>query len=333
MVYKARVLSLDNSGFRVMSLLLLIGLFFLLSCTTKPQPILRVATNVWPGYEPLYLARSLGLYAQTPIRLVEMTSASQVSHAIRNGTVEVAALTLDETLSLIQDPNLNLRVILVMDISNGADVLLARDNITNLAALRGKRIGVENNATGAIVFGAALESVGLATESVNMIPLTINDHLPAWNNNQIDALVTFEPVRSQLLNMGARELFDSSQIPGRILDVLVVRADVLNHHDAALKALIAGYFAALEHMARHPDDAAVRMAGRLGTPVEQVLPQFKGLRQPDLAENWQWLSGAAPGLQKSAAELSNVMLQHQLLQHDIAVNTLAEAKYLPAFAR
>ena len=51
----------------------LIVLLACVGCTPDPEPILRVGTNVWPGYEPLYLARDLG-YLDESIRLVEYSS-------------------------------------------------------------------------------------------------------------------------------------------------------------------------------------------------------------------------------------------------------------------
>ena len=331
MNHKTPVISRGRPFIKQISLLtILICLFFSIpSCNSKPASVLRVATNVWTGYEPLYLARSLGLYDKSSIRLVEMTSASQVSHAIRNGTVEAAALTLDEVLNLLQDRNIDLRVVLVTDISHGADVLIARAEISQLADLKGKKIGVENTATGAIVLDAALQSANLQPDSVEIVPLTVNNHVAAWNRHEIDAVVTFEPIRSELLNKGGHELFDSSQIPGRIMDVLVVRTDAIKAQDMAIKTLIAGYFASLDYLSSHPEDAAARMSGRLATRAENVLPQFQGLKQPNLAGNRQWLAGEAPPLHKTASELAELMQKHHLLRREISINTLAEAKFLP----
>ena len=63
------------------------------------SPIL-LGTNVWPGYEPLYLARSLGYWDDSSVKLVEYSSASQVIRAFRNDAIHIAALTLDEVLLL-----------------------------------------------------------------------------------------------------------------------------------------------------------------------------------------------------------------------------------------
>jgi NitT/TauT family transport system substrate-binding protein len=96
--------------------LLGLGLAFLLpGCDSEREPPLRIGTNVWPGYEPLYLARDLGHYNETPVNLIEFTSASSVIHALRNGMIEGATLTLDEVLTLLSD-GFDLKVILAPDI-------------------------------------------------------------------------------------------------------------------------------------------------------------------------------------------------------------------------
>jgi len=74
-------------------------------------PPLRVGTNVWPGFEGFYLARDLGYFDDTPVQMVEFGSSSEVLRAYRNGDLEVAALTLDETL-LLAETNPQVRIVL-----------------------------------------------------------------------------------------------------------------------------------------------------------------------------------------------------------------------------
>lgn len=38
------------------------GLLFLIGCESEPQQVLKVRINLWPGYEPLYLAKNLGFF-------------------------------------------------------------------------------------------------------------------------------------------------------------------------------------------------------------------------------------------------------------------------------
>ncbi len=139
--------------------ILFIGLLgaLLLGCTSKPEPVLRVGLNVWTGYEPLFLARDLGYIQDSRVRLVEYGSASQAMRAFQNGAIDAAALTLDEVLLLAQYGE-RPRVVAVLDISAGGDVLIGHPDIEQLPEIRGRRVGVEHTALGAYVLIRALQA-------------------------------------------------------------------------------------------------------------------------------------------------------------------------------
>ncbi len=300
----------------------------LTACDFTPKSVLKVGTNIWSGYETLYLARSLGYYPANSIKMVELPSATKVAHAFQHQLLDVAALTLDEALVLLQT-NGNLRIILVMDVSHGGDVLLAKPEFTTLNALKGKRIGVENVAVGAILLDGALSAGNLTVADINIVPMPVNEHLLAYQENKIDAVVTFEPVKSQLLQQGALQLFDSSRIPNRIMDVLVTRQHIIEQKPAALKALLKSYFKALDYWHNNPQQAAVFMADRLEVKPNEVAMQFSGLKLPTLEENLQLLSGDTPQLKPSLHALVSLMLQRQLLRHDVSTTSLLNGSLLP----
>src|SRR6476646_10819826 len=95
----------------IISLITGILLVFLLGNCAKEQPPLRLGTVVWPGIEIFYLARDLGYYKNTPIRLVDYPSGSELIRAYRNGELEAATLTMDEVL-LLEPTEPNVRVTL-----------------------------------------------------------------------------------------------------------------------------------------------------------------------------------------------------------------------------
>lgn len=313
---------------RLASIIWLFSAIFVVGCISRPEPPLRVATNTWAGYEPLYLARSLGYFQPDEVRLVEMTSASKVSDAIRNGTVEAAALTLDETLALLQD-GVELQVVLVIDVSNGADALVGKARIDNLQDLRGKRVGYEAGATGALMLQAALEAARLRPEDLKLVPLSIDQHLPYWDADKLDAIVTFDPVRSQLLSIGGHVLFDSHQIPGRIVDVLVIRQDALTKQAEHLQHMLSAHFEALQYMVKSPVDAASRISARQGTLPGQAMEQFQGLKFPGCRENRLSIGSSHPELIDVAESLAHLMLDRHLLVRPVSVKSLTNSNFLP----
>ena len=298
------------------------------SCSLEPEEPFRVGTNSWPGYEPLYLARDLGQYAGSDIRLVELPNASEVIQALRNGMLEAAALTLDEVLTVVQD-DYDLKIVLIMDYSNGGDALLADPSIANLAELRGKRLGVENTAVGAIVLDAALDRADLSMADLNLKAMTVDEHVDAYRSRSIDALVTFEPARSRILALGAKSLFDSSAIPGRIVDVLAVQGDVIDRRSASLSRLLSGYFTALAYQKHSPREASKRTAARMHIPADKVLEIYQGLYQPDLNENQILLRPPAKQFQSTVRQLVELMSARDMLHRSPKIDSLIDGRWLP----
>lgn len=298
------------------------------ACTKRAVPPMRIGMNLWPGYEPLFLARQEGQLSEKTFRLVEFSDASEVGRAFRNGTLEAACLTLDEVFYTVQD-GMDPVILLVMDESRGADVLLARPEIKTLADLRGKRVAVEVSAVAAYMLTRALQHAGLTHEDITPVYLPIEKHLPAYRDGLVDAVVTFEPVRTRLLALGAVDLFNSAAIPGEVVDVLVVRRDFLQSRPGHAAELRRAWFAALERMHRSPREAAAIMAVREQVSAGEFEASLQGLHLPDEKENHALLAGKNPGLRPVAERLKSIMRQAGLLRQDIPLAPLFSTPEAP----
>ncbi|PHX55634.1 nitrate ABC transporter [Tychonema bourrellyi FEM_GT703] len=284
----------------------------ILASCTKAEPPLRVGANVWPGYETLYLARSLGYYNNTPIRLVDYPSGTEEVRAYRNGEIEAAGISIDQALVLAAT-NPDVRIVVVMDFSNGGDVILGKPEIQNVQGLKNRPVGVESSALGAFIITRALEQKGMSPQDIKIVSLGVSEHERAFKQGTVDAVVTFGSARTKLLAAGAKLLFESSQIPGEIVDVLIVRNEVIEKQPKALQALVDGRFRALDYLTKNPQDAAIKIAPRTGVTPEQFLESLKGLRSPDLPENQKLLAKTDPSLLNGVKRLSQVMLDNKLL--------------------
>ena len=307
---------------RPLALLALVVLVLNLSgCMRETEPPLRIGTNVWIGSEPLYLARDLGYLDREAVQLVEYPSASEVSRAFRNQAIDGMVISLDELFVLAVD-ELQPKVVMVVDVSHGADVVVGRSGMRSMQDLRGKRVAVESAALGAFVLSRALALNGMRASDVNMVHLESNEHPAAFEHGQVDGAVTFDPYRTQMLRAGAHTLFDSSQIPGEIVDLLAIRASVLEKNPRAVQTLLTGWFKALDYLEREPKDAAARMAVREQITGEQFLRALQGLRIPSRADNLKMLAGATPALVVSGRQLMTLMVEAKLLRSTLEIEGL-----------
>lgn len=283
-------------------------LLVLTGCGDKPVEPLVFGAITWPGYEPAYVARELGYLDERHVHLAEFTNTTEVVHALRNGKLHVAGLTLDEALSLRQSVP-DLQVFLVADVSNGADVLMARRSIKNLGQLKGKRIGVEKTALGAYFLSLILRAADLSANEVRIVSLPLDEHVEAYRAGLLDAVVAFGLTRSELSRLGAVVLFDSTKVPGKIVDTLVVRAADAEAHKGQMQHLVQAWFRALSVIQSDPARAYPLMARRERVPAAEIAETLRGLVLLDQQQNLLQLSGDPAPLFNTAIEIQRVLKQ------------------------
>ena len=298
-----------------------------MGCSRSETKALVVGTSIWPGYEPGYLAESEGLYQSVPVSMRQFASATEVLRAFRNQLIDVAGLTLDEVFQLAQHDH-DVAVILVCDISDGADVIMARPGINRISDLSGKRIAAEGTALGAFVVARAFEIHDVDPQTVTVESITVDESLVSYRNNEIDAVVTFEPFRTKLLNAGAVEIFNSKEIPNEIVDVLVARKSVINEHPALFRDFLGGWLAAINLIHTVPEKAFPVIARRLDISAEEVALAYDGLRLPNRATNQSLLVGNEATLPATAKALNEVLVAKGLVEKGVDVDTLLSGQIL-----
>jgi NitT/TauT family transport system substrate-binding protein len=294
----------------------------------KANDLLRVGTTLWPGYEPIHLAESMGFFKDHNIRPVDYSSTSEVLRAFKNRTLEVAALTLDEVVSL-QEINVPIKIILVCDISDGADVIIAKPEIGSVLELKGKRVAVESTAVGAYVLSRALQLNQLNLSDIKIINMGVDSNISSVKNDRADAYVTYEPIRTKLLNMGLKEIFNSKQLPGEIVDVLVVHESFYLSRKKQLKILVNAWFQALKKMKQEPSQSYQFIAERMKISREEVADSYLGLSLPSLDENRKMLAGESPSLKLTIDKLVELMYETNLIGRKLDLINLTTSEFIP----
>lgn len=299
----------------------------LVACDKTPAPPLVFGSNLKPGYEPVYLARELGYFSAANLRLSEYGNAAAVQQAFRNHAIQLAAVTLDEALQLGRDIP-DLKIVLLCDTSNGADVILAQPGIADLKQLQGRRIGVENAVHGGYFLSLALKSAGMPDGQVEVVTLPVAEQESAFRAHRVDALITSEPLPGHLPEAGAHALFDSARVPGKILDVLVARDDDIGRYHNEMMEWVQGWNRALEYIHTQPDKAMQIMSTHEHMDAAQFGKAMRGIELLGLQRNGELLLGEPPAVGASVEAVQRFLLERGLINMGAETATLLDTSLL-----
>ena len=289
--------------YRALTLALILSL---LGCSDQTDT-LRIGANRWLGYGPLYLADDLHWMTPSGYRLVEYPHTTGVLRGYRNGLLDAALLTLDEAL-ILQSSGQPVQILLVADVSAGADVLFANAHIQQLVQLRGQRIGVENSALGAFFLSRILDLAKLQAREISVIDMPVNEHLHALRTGQIDAAINFASASASFAPLGVHPLLDSRALPNEIIDVLVINPQRVSAQQA--KRLRELWFTSQEQWFEQRQDIDPRLSRRLGLNGDELAQTLAGLQIGDRALNQQLRNDGT--LLRSLNQLNDYLFSRRL---------------------
>jgi NitT/TauT family transport system substrate-binding protein len=232
------------------------------------------------------------------------------------GKVDACVMATMECL--VSSRSIDNTVVIVGDFSNGNDVLYTRDNL-QVPQLRGKQITLVELSVSHYLLVRALEikGNGLKERDVNILNTSDSDIAPVFvSNTSQQAVVTWNPMALEIEQTpGVKRVFDSSEIPGEILDLLVVKTEVLKKNPQLGKALTGAWYEIMGIMStRSPqaEKAIARMAALSGTTPASFKQQLKTTamyyRVQDAVAFTQ-----SPELQRSMDFVRKFCFEHKLL--------------------
>lgn len=240
---------------------------------------IRIGTVVWAGYGPFYVADAMGLFkkAGLDVRIKMFADPVEIPPAIAGGSLQGGMVTYNQVFAPYEKGQVQ-KVVLPIDYSYGADAIVAATSIKDVAAFKGKKIGLVQLSPSDILLAYALRQHGVADSDVTMINMAPEAVAPAMMSGQLTTGVTWEPMLSQLLAAGGGKSFhvvySSKDAPGLITDVLVFDEKFIKANGPALRKLVKVYIDALAYMQAKPEESARIIAKVMSISTREVKEQL-----------------------------------------------------------
>jgi NitT/TauT family transport system substrate-binding protein len=296
------------------------------------EPTFTIGWSVYAGWNPyFYMARSgiLKRWADkygVAIKVQRFDYAASLDAFVAKN-IDACTMTNMEALDMPAAAGVDSTAVIIGDYSNGNDAVLARNNLT-LAQLADRPILLVQKTVSEYLLERAMDMNGLNGElnRLKLLNTSDSDLVGAFLGNKGNQVaVTWKPLVSEILaqDAGVKELFDSSRIPGEILDLLVVRSEVLSRPDGSgvrfAKAVTGAWYETMAQLTGTGPASAQAISGSAAASDDSVASYKEQLRttflfsQPDAAAQF----ATSASLKQKMDLVRQFCFRHALLGQNI----------------
>jgi len=294
-------------------------------------PTFTVGWSVYAGWNPYFYMQKSGILKKwadkygIAIKVQRFDYAASLDSFVAKN-IDACTMTNMEALDMPAAAGVDSTAVIVGDYSNGNDAVLVRNGLT-FDKLSSQPVMLVQKTVSEYLLERALvinnQQGQLA--KLRLINTSDSDIVPAFmNNSSNQAVVTWKPLVSQILiDKGVHSIFDSSKIPGEILDLLVVRTEVLNRPDGSgakfAKAINGAWYETMQNL--NGSGAAQQQALKIsaaasGDSVDSYREQLKTtylFADPKAAADFT----TGPTLKQKMELVRQFCFKHGLLGKDI----------------
>ena len=186
------------------------------------------------------------------------------------GQYDGCAMTNMDALTIPAASGVDSTALIVGDFSNGNDGVVLKDK-TNLADIKGQQVNLVELSVSHYLLARGLESVGLSEKDVTVVNTSDADMVSVYASGDVSSVVTWNPLLSEITAMpGTTKVYDSSNIPGEIIDLMIVNTDTLKANPKLGKALAGAWYEIMAKMSAQDDagkEARTAMGVASGTDL------------------------------------------------------------------
>jgi len=265
----------------------------------------KVAWSIYVGWMPWDYAGQSGILKKWADKYgikIELTQINDYVESINQytaGKYDACVMTNMDMLTIPSAGGVDSTALIVGDYSNGNDGVVLKGAGKKLGDIKGQPVNLVELSVSHYLLARGLASVGLAERDIKVVNTSDADIVGAFASPGVTATVTWKPQLAEVVAVPKTSLvFDSSKIPGEILDLMVVNSQVLKDNPKLGKALVGAWYetlalmqakdakatAALESMAKASGTDLAGFKGQLATTFLYATPAsaVAATKAPDL---------------------------------------------------
>lgn len=218
----------------------------------------------------------------------KFASGGEVIQAFGSGSVDLGLVGSSPATKAVSPPvSVDMQVIWIHDVIGDAESLVVQEGAgESLADLEGKKVAVPFASTAHYSLLAALEREGMAATDLELINLSPDAMLAAWERQEIDAAWVWAPTLPVLAETGTIVLSakDTAEAGAPTFDLGGATSEFVEANPEFMQVWTAVQNEAVTMIKDDPEAAAASIAVQLGISPEEVTAQLGGYTFLDASE-------------------------------------------------
>lgn len=234
--------------------LALLGAVSLSPAQAEKKDSFRVAWSIYVGWMPWGYMSDSGIMKKwadkygITVEIVQINDYIESINQYTAGAFDGVSATNMDTLSIPSGGGVDTTALIVGDFSNGNDAVLVKGD-GGFKALAGKPVNLVELSVSHYLLARGLESAGMKEADISVVNTSDADMVAAFATPDVQAAVTWNPLVSTIMEMpGVAKIYDSADIPGEIIDLMVVNTETLADNPAFGKALVGAWYETMQIM-------------------------------------------------------------------------------------
>jgi len=226
----------------------------------------KVAWSIYVGWMPWKYAQDHGIIKKwadkygIDIDVVQINDYIESINQYTAGGFDACTMTNMDALTIPAAGGVDSTALIIGDFSNGNDAIVLKGK-DKLADIKGQNVNLVELSVSHYLLARALETVNMVERDVNVVNTSDADIVAAYSSPDVTSVVTWNPQLSEINKMpGAHEVFNSSQIPGEIIDMMVMNTQTLKENPKFAKAMVGAWYETMALMSGNDEKAKAAKA-------------------------------------------------------------------------
>jgi NitT/TauT family transport system substrate-binding protein len=214
----------------------------------------RLAWTIYVGWMPWDYGNASGIVKkwadkyELDIEIVQVNDYVESINQYTAGGFDATVMTNMDALTIPAASGVDSTALIIGDFSNGNDGIVLKGT-DKLADIKGQNVNLVELSVSHYLLARALDTVSLSERDVRVVNTSDADLVAAFTTEDVTAVTTWNPLLSEITAMpNTNKVFDSSMIPGEIIDLLVVNTQTLADNPKLGKALTGAWYEIMDTM-------------------------------------------------------------------------------------